>query len=350
MLIKKSLVGIKKRMLSAGLAVMMVSGAWALAAEKELVPMGCTVGIQMNMEGVLVVGLSDIQTADGEQSPSRHAGIVPGDVIKRLDDTEIKTADDFVAFIAGLTSDEVTISVLRNDKDYEFKVKPAQSKEGTYQLGLWLRDSVTGIGTVTFYDPDSGMYGALGHSISDAETGILVPLGDGEILDSTVVEVKKGECGNPGELCGYFDSKHSRGDIILNTDCGIFGVVYDGDQMADRLADALPVASEDEIQLGKASILANVDGKEVCEYEIEVGRVYKNEDSGRCLMLTVTDSRLLEQTGGIVQGMSGSPIIQNGKLIGAVTHVLVSDPTKGYGISIEKMLELTENPENRQAA
>ena len=192
---------------------------------------------------------------------------------------------------------------------------------------------MAGIGTVTFYDPDTGTFGALGHGITDADTGLLMPLGDGAVMDASVKAVKRGAAGEPGELKGSFDLEHDRGELYANTDRGVFGVMED----FDFAGSAVPVAAPGEVRTGGAVIRANVSGDGVEEYAIEITRVL--EQTGlQNLLLRVTDQRLIDQTGGIVQGMSGSPILQDGKLVGAVTHVMVNDPQKGYGILIENML------------
>ncbi|HHU22817.1 MAG TPA: SpoIVB peptidase [Clostridiales bacterium] len=313
-------------------------GIEALATEiTELVPMGCTVGIEMKMDGVLVVGLSNLETENGPFSPAGNAGIMPGDLLVRLGNCEIRSAQEFIDAASKLTGEEVAVTVRRGERIIQYSVKPLPTEDGAYQLGLWLRDSVSGIGTVTFYDPKSGLYGALGHSITDADTGVIMPLGSGCIIGSTVVDVRKGCSGAPGELCGHFDKNKNWGNILKNTPNGIFGIMMGG--AFDVQQKAIPVAKEEEVKLGAATILANVSGTQVEEYAVEITRIYRSNNSGKSMMLTVTDPKLLERTGGIVKGMSGSPIIQNGKLIGAVTHVLVNNPDRGYGISIERMLE-----------
>ncbi len=303
------------------------------AKEKMLVPMGRTVGIQMFTDGVLVVGMSSTQNGQ-EPSPAAVAGILPGDLITALGEIKIGSADEFKTEMLKLTEKPISVTVVRNGETLQMTLVP-NVKSGTPELGLWLRDNVSGIGTMTFYDPETGVYGGLGHGINDFESGVIMPLGRGDIFHSTVVEIKKGCPGAPGELCGDFSAKTTCGSILENTPCGIFGILNSGQPDVGK---AIPAARSDEIELGKATILANVKDAEIEEFEIEITRVYRGNADGRSLMICITDKRLLDQTGGIVQGMSGSPIIQNGKLIGAVTHVMVNDPTKGFGISIEKML------------
>ena len=223
------------------------------------------------------------------------------------------------------------MTVDRQGSIRQFNVQPALGSDGCWKLGLWLRDGVSGVGTLTFYDPESGIYGALGHSISDADTGAVLPLGEGSIYDAEIVGIVPGEAGTPGELDGDTDEAAFLGDIRLNCGCGIFGA-------ADFEGEPLETG---EIKTGKATICCTVSGDTVSEYEIEIKKVYETSDF-TTVMLTVTDPELLAQTGGIVQGMSGSPIIQGGKLVGAVTHVFVNDPTSGYGISIQDMLSMAE--------
>jgi len=309
----------------------------ALAAGRELVPMGTTVGIELKTPGVIVVGL---EASGGgtraTESPAAKAGILPGDMIVRLGGDNVTSAETFLSLVSELDGGDTAVTVVRDGKTMQFTVKPLVT-EDTVRLGLWVRDSITGVGTMTFYDPDSGAYGALGHSVNDSESNAILPLGSGSITDATVVDVHIGETGKPGELCGVFDLNSRTGSILSNTNAGIFGITARSGN-APPLRDAIPTASEDEVHTGAATILSNVSGRDVGEYSVEITRIYRGETSGRSLMLKITDPALLEKTGGIVQGMSGSPIIQDGKLVGAVTHVLVSDPTKGYGILIDDML------------
>ena len=240
----------------------------------------------------------------------------------------------------------MTLRATRNGKPVQLSVQAIQNIQGSYQLGVWLRDSMAGIGTMTFYDPDSGVFAALGHGINDVDTAQLMPLQSGSIMYSEVTDVKKGEKGAPGELHGAFQVNRDLGELYANTASGVFGRLEDG-TLTDGL-EPVPVAERKEVKTGAATILSNIAGDQVEEYQVEIIRVYPaNGADTRNLMLKVTDPRLLETTGGIVQGMSGSPILQNGKLVGAVTHVLVNDPTQGYGILAENMLLEAENGENQ---
>ena len=316
------------------LALWASPAALALEAE-ELVPVGDTVGIEIKMDGVLVAETGEVETAQGKLSPARSAGLRPGDMIVSVNGRSTKTAAEFLSAAEKMDGSAVEILAKREGREIKFSVTPAKSTDGGWQLGLWLRDGAGGIGTVSFYEPQSGIYGALGHGINEMKSGSLMPIGSGSIVKAEVSEVVPGREGSPGELRGKIDKAGVLGSIEQNNICGIFGKAAPG----CFSGTPLPVASPDEVILGNAVILSNVEGDEIREYSVEICRIYRSEDDVRNLMIHVTDPELLSITGGIVQGMSGSPIIQNGKLVGAVTHVLVNDPTRGYGIFIENMLD-----------
>lgn len=319
------------------LAAAMCPWAQAAALEaSELVPVGDTVGIEIKMKGVMVVECGEVETEGGSVSPAGDAGLLAGDIILELNGHATGSSAEFLTAAGEMDGSPVTLTVERGGKKVQFSVTPAKKPDGTFQLGLWLRDGVSGIGTVTFYDPASGTYGALGHGINDIESGSLMPVDSGCVLDATVVDVIPGAVGKPGELCGRFEKEDVLGTLDTNTVCGIFGHM---DSQRCPTGQALPVADSGEVALGAAKIFSNISGNEIQEYDVEISRIYRDEGDLRSMMLTVTDPELIEMTGGIVQGMSGSPIIQNGKIIGAVTHVLVNDPTRGYGIFIENMLD-----------
>ena len=316
-------------------AALALSGVTAFAAEaKMLVPVGRAVGIRLEADGVMIVGIPDT-CADGETpSPSKKVGFHAGDVITRVGKAEIKTGDELKTAVKDSDGKSVAIQVRRGDETLQFEVTPHKTKDG-YTLGLYVRDGISGIGTVTYYDPQDGSYGALGHAVNEGETGARIPVREGAISRVAVTDVTKGKPGTPGQLHGAFDFDAKLGTIRLNTDCGIFGTA----QGALVSENAIEIAEDSEIHTGEAYILSNIAGEAVERYEVEVSRVYRGDEAnGRSMLITVADEELTAATGGIVQGMSGSPIIQDGKLIGAVTHVLINDPQKGYGISITKML------------
>lgn len=303
---------------------------------RMLVPVGHTVGIKLFSQGVMVVGLTDVVTDCGEQSPAKECGLRQGDIITHIDDHRVDTIEQVQAVLQDTGGEEVELSISRQGRNLKAQATAAQcTQDGSYRLGAWIRDSMAGIGTVTYYDPKTGKFAALGHGINDVDTHLLLPLQTGGVMRSTVTDVRRGEKGKPGELHGQFDLERDLGSLYANTDQGVFGQV-DNDVFGGV---PIPVAKPEEVRVGAATIRCNVSGDRVEEYAVEILRVYPPETGNdRCMMVEVTDPRLLEQTGGVVQGMSGSPILQDGKLVGAVTHVLVNDPTRGYGIFIENML------------
>lgn len=318
-----------RRFLLCPLLAVLLTGIVSAALPERLTPVGRTVGIRLESDGLVVVGFDETHSA------ARDAGLKIGDTIKRVNGKDVENCESFKVLAAEAGGEPLTLELLREGRTVEIAVQPERDGE-VYRLGLLLRDGMAGIGTVTFYDPDTGLYGALGHGVNELQSMILLPLAYGEILPSRVVEVQKGEGGAPGILKGAFDLEDRLGGVEANTVHGIFGKAEE----ALSAEDAIPVAAPGEAHTGKASILSNVEGDRVEEFTVEINRLFPTgQDTGRNLLLTITDPRLLQATGGIVQGMSGSPILQDGKLIGAVTHVLVDNPTQGYGIFIENMLE-----------
>lgn len=316
----------------------------------RVIPLGRAVGIKLFTDGVMVVGLSEIETAGGSCSPAAECGLREGDIITHINDTEVDSIEQVRQALQELAGEKMSIRAIRGGKRFQTTAAGAQSSaDGVWRLGAWIRDSMAGIGTMTFYDPASGVFGALGHGINDVDTAQLMPLQSGSIMYAEVTDVKKGACGDPGELHGAFHVTEDLGELYANTNSGIFGLLSDETLAGD--AQPVEVASRKEVKVGEAEILSNIAGNAVEKYTVEITRVFPagNGDS-RNLMLKVTDPRLLEATGGIVQGMSGSPILQNGKLVGAVTHVLVNDPTQGYGILAENMLSTAAAEAREQAS
>ena len=321
------------------LALLLCAGVWANAATvtedagastaRMLVPVGHTVGIKLFARGVVVVKLNDGGT------PAKACGLQTGDVIVKCAGSAVTSTEQFQALLQKSGGDTTDLQVQRQGEPVTLTVEPTRNDQGVYCIGAWIRDSMAGIGTMTYYDPATGEFGALGHGITDVETAQLMPFANGSILPSTVKAVKKGECGCAGELRGDFDLTGDLGDLYANTNGGVFGTL-DAEDYAPVLSEAVPTG---EATSGPATIRSNVQGDTVEEYEIEIVKVISDASDGRDMVISVTDPDLLAITGGIVQGMSGSPILQDGKLVGAVTHVLLNDPTKGYGISIETMLD-----------
>jgi len=310
------------------------------AAGRRVIPVGRAVGIKIFSDGVLVVGFSQIPASGGNVTPAKSCGLREGDVITHINSTEVDTVEEVQEELKRIGGEEMSIRALRDGKTVQVTAQAVKcSTDGTYKLGAWLRDSMAGIGTVTYYDPSTGAFGALGHGVNDVDTAQLMPLESGGLLPATVADVKKGKRGEPGELHGAFDADKDMGTLIANTTSGIFGFAS-GEELA--LREPVEVASKDQVKEGAAVIYSNVSGDQVREYQVEITKLYPAAQDGRDMMIKVTDPALLEATGGIVQGMSGSPILQDGRLIGAVTHVLVSDPTQGYAILAERMLETAE--------
>lgn len=314
----------------------------AVQPQQYLYPGGQSIGILLRTEGVLTVGFSPIVTQDGKKlNLAEKAGIEVGDVILRINGQAVGSDDSLAEMIneLGEKSEELVLQIDRAGKTKNIKLKPAFCKEsGKWRIGLLVRDNAGGIGTLSFVDKD-GSYGALGHMVAESNTGGRLNISAGKLVHTAINGVRKGERGNPGEKLGSFMSNQAVGNIIENTDCGIFGKISDWNLIKENIiTQPLPVGFCSEIQYNEAEILTVIDGDNVEAFSVEILKVMPNGKKGKELVLKVTDARLLEKTGGIVQGMSGSPIIQNGKIIGAVTYVFVNDPTKGYGILIEDML------------
>lgn len=303
-----------------------------------VVPLGRAVGIKLFSDGVVVVGFSEIDTVRGSTLPARECGLKEGDIITHINSVEVDTIEEVRAVLQDLEDDTLSIRAIRGEKELCLTTQAVQcAADGDYKLGAWVRDSMAGIGTLTFVDPETGVYGALGHGIRDVDTSLLMPLEEGGLMYAEVTHVLKGEAGTPGCLRGSFEADHAVGDLAVNTGRGIFG------QLTDRAllegGQAVEVARPEEVETGPATILSNISGDEVKEYTIEITRILSAASpDGRDYTIHVTDPDLIAATGGIVQGMSGSPILQNGKLVGAVTHVMVNDPTEGYGIHASSML------------
>lgn len=234
----------------------------------------------------------------------------------------------------------IKVKYVRDGQEKQASINPAKTAEKEYKLGLWVRDAAAGVGTVTFYDPDSGMFGALGHGILDVDTGKLVNIAKGEAVTSNILSIAKGEKGKPGEIRGTIENGKSLGEVYKNTNLGIYGKLNQRNKLDLNQSKAMEVAARGEIKQEKASIICSLENNKKEEYEIEIQKIFQNNhEDNKSMVIKITDQRLIDKTGGIIQGMSGSPIIQDGKFIGAVTHVLVNDPTMGYGVFADMMLK-----------
>ena len=282
---------------------------------------GQSIGVNINVDGIMILGMSDFYGEDGRKyCPAKEAGLREGDIIVSVNQKDINTATEFSNMVDQYATSEMHIEYTRDGKKYKTSIKAVKaSKDGKYHLGLWARDGTTGMGTLTFVDTDSNTFGALGHGVSDADTERLITPCKGNIYFASVNGIQKGSRSNPGELQGSFISSEI-GDITSNTECGIFGT-FDGNCINGQ---QVPVASRYEIQTGKATIYCCIDGNNVEEFTANIEKININSKGNKSMVIKITDEKLLKSTGGIVQGMSGSPILQNGKLIGAVTHVCVN--------------------------
>ncbi len=310
--------------------------------EIRLIPSGEAIGVKIESQGLLVVGLSSITDIHGKKhSPATDAGFEVGDIILSINDKSVEKERDIVDILNSRQNNEdlIKVKIKRKESINYIEIKPIKSiDDNVYKIGLWVRDNIAGVGTMTFYDPNSGKYGALGHGITDIDSGILVKIDKGYILKSKVASVQKARRTIPGEIVGIlYENKGVYGYIEKNTAYGIYGKL--DKSKIDKSRQSLPIALNSDIKEGSAKILTTVEDNKIEEFDIEIQKVVRQKSAGsKTMIIKVTDERLLEKTGGIVQGMSGSPIIQDGRLIGAVTHVLINDPTRGYGISIEWML------------
>ena len=310
--------------------------ASAEITQKEVILGGQAIGVKLYTKGIHVLKISEVETADGLLlHPSKDAGIKKGDYITHTDGVEILNYEQFSEQIQN--KEKVELTLTRNGKNITKELYPVKAKDGVFRAGLWVRDSAAGIGTVTFYDEEEKIFVALGHGITDVDTKEMLLPEKGKAESVTVTSVVKGKSGTAGELNGDFQGDIV-GSLFLNDETGTY-FKYDYPKNGKRI----PVAGHDEVTEGKAYIMSTVDGAEPKPYEVRIVKVIKSSlFTAKGMILEVTDKELLSKTGGVVCGMSGSPIIQNGKLVGAVTHVFVNDPTRGYGIFIENMLAEAE--------
>lgn len=300
-----------------------------------LIPGGEPFGIRLKMDGVMIIRLGAADTKNGTICPAEDAGLCAGDIINSVDGIKITSNNSLKEAICAAEGKPVTIDFTRDDKKCSCTLTPAFSlSEGCYTAGIWVRDSLAGIGTMTFYDPQNMTFGGLGHPICDSDTGVCIPIGEGSACPIDVAGIEKSADGDPGMLEGSFKNEKDLGGLLCNNRCGVFGKLTD--DIPGK--EPLPMAFKQEVQIGKAEIMCTISGTEPITYDAEIESIDQTGiDNTKNMIIRITDKELIEKTGGIVQGMSGSPIIQNGKLVGAVTHVFVDDPEKGYGIFCENM-------------
>ena len=302
-----------------------------------VIPLGNAIGLKLYTQGVLGVGMSEIE---GEK-PYENTGIKEGDRIIYINNKKISNTDDLVQTVNSSQGKQVEVKYIKEENNEEVitNIKPAKTKDNEYKLGLWVRDAAAGVGTATFYEPSTGMFALLGHGLTDIDTGDLVTIANGELVNSNIVSITKGEKGKPGEIRGSIEGEGKIGDISKNTAFGIFGKTANKSKLKIT-ENEIEVLARNEIKQGKAQIICELEEGKKKTYEIEIQKIYTaNNTDNKSMLIKVTDKELLEKTGGIIQGMSGSPIIQNGKFVGAVTHVLVNDPTTGYAVFADMMLK-----------
>lgn len=305
-----------------------------------VVPLGNAIGMKLYTKGVLVVGMSQIETDNNEKKkPYENSGIEQGDTILEVNNNAVENTEDLIKEVEKSEGNTINIKYLRNEKTMQADITPVKSKN-TYKIGLWVRDAAAGVGTLTFYEPKTNLFMALGHGISDIDTEEIVNIANGELVTANIVSITKGRKGYPGEIRGTIEQGKTIGTIYKNTNFGVYGTVKNKNYLEADLTKEIEVATRNEIKEGTAQIICQLENSSKKEYDIEIERIYTNNNqNNKSMLIKITDKELLEKTGGIIQGMSGAPIIQQGKFIGAVTNVLVNDPTQGYGVFADIMIK-----------
>ncbi len=308
-------------------------------------PGGDVFGIKLYTKGVIVVSIDSVTTSSGTADPAVTAGIKCGDIITTINSVAATSSQQMTDAVESSSGNPLHLRIDRNGEIIDIYLTPVMSVNGKFKAGLWVRDSSAGIGTVTFYDDSAGMFAGLGHGVCDVDTGKIMPLNNGEAVRAKVNGFYKSSAGNPGELCGVF-SDVALGSLRVNHEMGVYGRL-----LQPSGTKVMPVALESEIRLGKAQMITTIDDSGPQYYDIEITKIYPSSDlSARNMIIKVTDPVLLEKTGGIVQGMSGSPIVQNSMLVGAVTHVFVNSPDQGYAIFAQRMLETMDTVKSSELA
>ena len=301
-----------------------------------VVPVGAAIGMKLYTDGVLVVGMSEIEG----KKPYENSGIQEGDRIIQINQNDIDNTEDLMQVVNECNGQEITVKYVREEETITTSMTPVKNGDNQYKLGLWVRDAAAGVGTMTFYEPSTKMFATLGHGIFDIDTSELIKIENGELVTTNILSISKGEKGKPGEIRGTIESGYTIGEISKNTNFGVFGMLTKPSYLSITEENAMEVCLREEIQTGKAQIICELENGKREYYDIEIQKIFlNNNQDNKSMLIKVTDERLLEKTGGIIQGMSGAPIIQNGKFVGAVTHVLVNDPTMGYGVFADIMLK-----------
>ena len=323
-----------------------VKNSTVTVVHRRYVTLGGNVfGLRIFADGVIVAGVGTLASGGTTVAPAKKAGIKQGDVIKEINGTTVTSNHDVSRTIEESNGAKLSVKLVRDGKTKTVEVVPAKdTADGKYKLGMWVRDSSAGVGTITFVDNNTGTVAGLGHAICDADTGDIIPIKNGDMLNVSIRGCVKGTSGTPGELCGVFGNK-KLGELYVNGSDGVYGVITEKDSTAKKI----PVALSSEVETGKAQIVSTVNGNGPEYFDIEITKIHRSDDGEKNMVINVTDEDLIKKTGRIVQGMSGSPIVQNGMLVGAVTHVFVNDPQQGYAIFAETMIETAENLESELA-
>ena len=303
-------------------------------------PIGRTIGLKLYTDGVLVVGMSEIDGEDGKKYvPYENSGIKEGDLIQEINGQEVSNTQALINIVNSSNGKEISIKYKRNGESIYTSITPVKGKNSGYMLGLWVRDAAAGIGTLTYYEQATGKFAALGHGITDVDTGNLLNISNGELVTSQIISIVKGVKGRAGEIRGIIDNMDKIGEIEKNTEIGVYGSVSNLELINEIKREEVQVATRKEIKEGDAKIICQIENGKVDEFKIKIKRIYRNSKDNKSMLIEITDQRLIEKTGGIIPGMSGTPILQNNKFIGAITNVLLNSPTEGYAIFADMMME-----------
>lgn len=307
----------------------------------KVIPCGDLIGVKMYSKGALVVGFSEVEGIDNKiYKPFENTDINEGDTIVEINDKKISNTDELVEEVNKSNGNDIEVKYLENGDYKVTMITPVKNKNGDYKIGIWVRDATAGVGTLTFIEPSTGCFASLGHGIVDIDTGGIFNIANGELVGSRLLSIKKGMKNEPGEIRGVVNSSEIIGNISKNTNLGVFGNVYNMSSYIDDEAEAYEVALRSEIKEGEAEVICELENNVKEKYKIKIEKIYtSNNYDNKSMLIKIIDDRLINKTGGIIQGMSGSPIIQNGKFIGAITNVLVSDPTTGYAIFGDLMVK-----------
>ena len=301
-----------------------------------VIPIGKAIGMKMYTEGVLVVGMSEIEG----KKPYEKTGIEAGDTIVEINNIKINSTDDLIECVNSSKGQEIEIKYINDNEEKTTSIEPVKTSNNEYKIGLWVRDAAAGVGTLTFYEPSTNNFASLGHGINDVDTYELINIAKGELVTTNIVDIVKGQDGTPGEIRGSIENGTTLGNISKNTSFGVYGQISNISKLNLNQSREMEVANRSEIKTGKAEIMCELENGKIGTYEIEIQKLYtENNENNKSMLIKVTDEELIKKTGGIIQGMSGAPIIQNGKFIGAVTHVLVNDSKTGYAVFADLMIK-----------